>query len=127
MLNEERIRLMTKMASYESGEGKKNVSIGSYFRQDYISLQVIKSVISATIAFFIMFGMYLFYDFEIFMQDIYKMDLLVFARNILLVYLVVVAGYGIVSFIIYSHRYKKAKQSLKRYYNNLKKLSTLYE
>ena len=51
MLNEERIRLMTKMASYEANEGKKNVSIGSYFRGDYIGLQVIKSVISGTIGF----------------------------------------------------------------------------
>ena len=56
MLNEERIRLMTKMASYEANEGKKNVSIGSYFRGDYIGLQVIKSVISGTIGFFIIFA-----------------------------------------------------------------------
>lgn len=55
MLNEERIRLMTKMASYEANEGKKNVSIGSYFRGDYIGLQVIKSVISGTIGFFYYF------------------------------------------------------------------------
>ena len=58
MLNEERIRLMTKMASYEANEGKKNVSIGSYFRGDYIGLQVIKSVISGTIGFFIIFAVY---------------------------------------------------------------------
>ena len=36
MLNEDRIILMTRMASYEENEGKKNVSIGSYFRGDYI-------------------------------------------------------------------------------------------
>ena len=31
MLNEERIKLMTKMAAYEADEGKKNVAIGNYF------------------------------------------------------------------------------------------------
>lgn len=51
MLNEERIKLMTKMACYEADEGRKNVAIGSYFRGDYIGLQVIKSIISATIAY----------------------------------------------------------------------------
>ena len=55
MLNEERIKLMTKMAAYEADEGKKNVAIGNYFRGDYIGLQVIKSIISATIAFVIVF------------------------------------------------------------------------
>ena len=76
MLNEKRIILMTKMASYEANEGKKNVTIGSYFRSDYIGWQVLKSIISATIAFVVVFGMYIFYDFEVFMMDIYKMDLL---------------------------------------------------
>ena len=53
MLNEERIILMTKLASYEAGEGKRNEAIGKYFRSDYIGVQVIKSIISATIAFLI--------------------------------------------------------------------------
>ena len=80
MLNEERIKLMTKMACYEANEGKKNVAIGNYFRGDYIGLQVIKSILSATIAFVILFAMFIFYDFEIFMTDIYKMDLFQFSK-----------------------------------------------
>lgn len=127
MLNEERVKLMTRMASYEAGEGKKNMNIGKYFRGDYIGMQVLKSVICATIAFGICFGLYLFYDFERFMQDIYKMDLLSFAKNVLLVYVIVVVGYGVVSYLIYSSRYKKARKSLKKYYNNLRKLSGLYD
>ena len=53
MLSEERIILMTRMASYEQGEGRDNVKVGNYFRSDYISIQVLKSVICATIAFLI--------------------------------------------------------------------------
>ena len=37
MLNEERIILMTKMASYEANEGRRNVAIGRYFRSDYVA------------------------------------------------------------------------------------------
>ena len=86
MLNEERVVLMTKMASYETHEGKKCLAIGSYFRSDYIGWQVLKSIISATIAFVVVFAMYIFYDFEVFMTDIYKMDLLEFAKNVLFYY-----------------------------------------
>ena len=78
MLNQERIILMTKMASYEKNEGKKNDSIMNYFRGDYVWLQVMKSFVCGTIAFGVVFGMYIFYDFEVFMLDIYKMDLMEF-------------------------------------------------
>lgn len=126
MLNEERIILMTKMASYEEHEGKKNMSIGKYFRSDYISIQVLKAVISATIAFAIMLVLFVFYDFEVFMQDIYKMDLLTFARNVLLLYAGTVAVYGGIAYGVCSYRYSKAKKSLRCYYHNLKKLNSLY-
>lgn len=81
MLNEEKIILMTKMASYEENEGKKNMAIGRYFRSDYIAIQVLKSILCATIAYAVCFALFVFYDFETFMQDIYKMDLISFAKK----------------------------------------------
>ena len=45
MINEQRTILMTRLASYEKGEGRKNVKIGNYFRSDYIAIQILKAVI----------------------------------------------------------------------------------
>ena len=126
MLNEKRIILMTKMASYEANEGRKNVAIGSYFRSDYIGWQVLKSIISASLAFIVVFGMYIFYDFEVFMTDIYKMDLLGFAKYILEQYLWVVGLYAVISYIVYSMRYSRAVKSLKLYQANLRRLAEMY-
>lgn len=126
MLNEKRIILMTKMASYEANEGKKNVAIGSYFRSDYIGWQVLKSIISATIAFVVVFGMYIFYDFEIFMMDIYKMDLLEFAKQVLTMYLWVVGIYAVISYVVYTVRYNRAVKSLRVYHMNLRRLADMY-
>ena len=61
MVNEERIKLMTRMAAYEKEGHKKNKIIVSFFRSDYISMQMLKSVIATTIAFGIMFGLYILY------------------------------------------------------------------
>lgn len=127
MLNEERVVLMTKMASYEAHEGKKCLAIGSYFRNDYIGWQVLKSIISATIAFVVVFAMYIFYDFEIFMTEIYKMDLLEFAKNVLFLYLGTVGAYALISYGIYAVRYSRASKSLRAYYMNLHKLSAMYK
>ncbi len=127
MLNEERVVLMTKMASYEAREGKKNLAIGSFFRNDYIGWQVLKSIISATIAFVVVFAMYIFYDFEIFMTEIYKMDLLEFAKNVLFFYLGTICAYAVISYVVYTVRYSRARKSLRTYYMNLNKLSAMYK
>ncbi|WMC91602.1 hypothetical protein [Kineothrix sp. MB12-C1] len=127
MLNRDRIILMTKMASYEETEGKKNSSVMNYFRGDYVWFQVLKSVIYGTIAFGIVFGMYIFYDFEVFMVDIYKMDLFEFGKSILIRYLFVIGIYAIISYAIYAYRYAKAKKRVKLYMSNLNRLSGMYD
>ena len=61
------------------------------------------------------------------MSDIYKMDLLGFGKTVVIVYLIFVAVYALISYMIYTYRYTKARKSLKMYYNNLKKLAYLYD
>ena len=124
MLNEERIILMTQLAAYEVNEGKRNVKIDHYFRSDYIAVQVLKSIVSSSIA--LVFALYVFYDFENFMQDLYKMDLIAFARDVLIRYGVSVVAYGVVTYIVCTYRYSRVKRSLKCYYHNLKKLGSMY-
>lgn len=127
MINQERLQLMTKMAAYEENEGKKYVSIGSYFRSDYIGLQTIKSILCASIAYVVLFALYIFYDFEFFMQDIYKMDLLQFGKSVILYYFIFTLIYAVISYVFFSYRYHKAKKSLKKYYHHLKQLSAMYD
>jgi hypothetical protein len=127
MLNEERIILMTHMASYEKNEGKKNMAVGKFFRSDYITIQILKAILSATIVYGACFAVYILYQFEDFMENIYNMDLIGFAKNVLLYYAVTVLVYTIISYVVCSVRYAKAQKNLKSYYQSLKKLSSLYE
>ena len=127
MINEEKVILMTKLASYETHEGKKDMTVVHYFRGDYIGFQVLKSVIAATISFFALFAVYLFYNFEELMQDVYKMDLLGFGKNVVILYLCFVGGYGVISYIFYAARYAKAKKYLKNYHGNLRRLAGMYD
>ena len=75
MVNEERIKLMTRMAAYEKEKHQKNKKIVSFFKKDYISMQMLKSIICTTMAFGIVFALYILYDFEIFMKEIYDFTL----------------------------------------------------
>ncbi len=117
---------MTRMASYADNEGKANRSVVSRFRSDYLGLQVLKAVICATIAYMIAFAVYLYYNFETFMVDIYKIDLFDFAADILRKYLLFMAVYCIIVYVAFAVKYGKARRVLRRYFNNLKLLATKY-
>ncbi|MDE7223940.1 MAG: hypothetical protein K2O34_09190, partial [Acetatifactor sp.] len=77
-------------------------------------------------AYLLVFGLYILYGFETLLADIYKMDLIVFARNVVTWYAIFVVGYCVFTYAVCTYRYAKAKKSLKCYYHNLKKLDTLY-
>lgn len=117
---------MTKMAAFEAGEGKKSMAIGTYFRGDYIGKEVIKSIIYGTLAFMILFAMYIAYDFEFLMQDIYKMDLLEFGKVVAFNYLKLVVVYAGITYVVYAIRYQRARRNLRAYYNNLRRLNSMY-
>lgn len=127
MINEEKVILMTKLESYENHEGRKCQKVADYFRGDYIVIQLAKSLVAATISFGIVFGLYMLYDLEEFMENIYKIDLISFARNVLTYYIYFVVGFLAITYVYGSWRYYKAKKSLRNYYQNLKKLNSFYK
>ena len=126
MVKEDRIKLMTRMAAYEKEEHKKNKTIVSFFRSDYISMQMLKSVVATTIAFAIMFGLYVLYDFEVFMKEIYQMDVFEFAKSVIIVYMIFMGIILVITYVISLYQYNRALQSTKLYYMNLKKMSRIY-
>ena len=128
MLDEEKVILMTKMAAFIDREGKKNGAINSYFRSDYVSFNVIKSVISATIVFAIFLATYVLCNFEEVLSNLYNTEnLLSVGRRCLMYYLLLVGMYSLISYVVYSYRYSKMRKSMKAYYGNLKKLARMYE
>lgn len=122
MLNEERIRLMARMAAYEEHEGKKDIAISEYFRGDYISFQLLKSAIYATVGFALAVAMYVLYNAETFLEDFYKMDMMEFLKGILSKYCLVLAIYLVISYFVYSYRFHRAKKHVKQYNQLLRAL-----
>ena len=123
MLSEEKIIRMTKLAAFEKREGKKNLNIVNYYRNDYIGFQVLKSIIAVTISFVAVFALYLFYNFEALMHDVYKLDLMEFGKSVVIIYLCVAAAYGVITYV--ASRYSKAKKKLKHYYAGLRALENM--
>ena len=85
-----------------------------------------KAFIANSIAFAILFGLYVLYDFEIFMKEIYQMDLFGFIRSVLIIYVIYILILAVITYVVSLYRYNRALQNTKLYYLNLKKLSKLY-
>ncbi len=118
---------MTKMAAYENGRGRRDISVNEFFRGDYISFQVLKSALYCTVGFGIAVAMYILYDIEGFLTDFYKMDVTEFARDIAMKYAVVLVVYLLISYCVYAYRFSRAKKHMKKYIAQLKELEEMYK
>ena len=114
MLNEEKIRLMTRAAAYETHEGKRSIPINHYFRGDYIGLNLIWSVICYTLVYGLCLGLWGFYKLE-------------FGKQLATYYVAGLIVYVVITYFYYSWKYKKNRKSLSGYYQLLKHISAFYE
>jgi len=127
MLNEEKIRLMTKAASFEAGEGKEALSADRYFRGDYISLKLIGAWLSFTVAFALCAGLWVFYKMDFLMDNLHKMDLPAMGKGILIFYLSLLGIFLVLHYIVFHDRYLKYQKKLIVYQKLLKRISRIYE
>lgn len=127
MLNKDRIRLMTRLAVYEQGEGKEYIPMSRYRRKDYVAVQMIKTYICSTIAFGILSLLRILYEAETWLETLYQMDYQEYAIDILIQYLFFTVVYQAIAWVIYSRHYQKGQKNLKQYHSRLKKVEKLYE
>jgi hypothetical protein len=123
----DRVILMTRMASFEENEGKEAIRICNYFRSDYVTLNVVKAIVSATLSFALMLGLYVYYNIDRLMQDIYTMDLIETGRKLVTTYVIFAGVFGIIAYVVYSFRYDGAKKKLNDYNYALRELLNMQE
>lgn len=127
MIDEERVRQMTKMAVYEEGEGKQYIPMTQYFRHDYIGKEMVKSVIGGTLAFALMCVVGLFFEMENLMDSINQLNLVQLVTGILVKYGIFMAVYLFITYVVYNFRYSEGRRHIKQFYAHLKKVNKIYE
>ena len=99
MINEEKVKIMDRLALYEKQEGRKYLPVSKYYRSDYIGLALIKNFFLVTIG--------------------YGLILALIAVGTLVVY-------TLLTYIQYTVKYHRAKKSVKEYYSQLTRLEKIY-
>ena len=127
MIREDKVKLMTKLAIYEQGEGKKDIPTSKYFRSDYISIRMIESFVSTTLVYILLIVIGVLFNIDYLSEHIVSLDLISIGKKIAMGYAITMVLFLIISYIVYSIRYKKIKRSLDKYGEDLKTLYLMYK
>ena len=126
MLNENKIKMMTKMAIYEKNEGRRMVKNARYFKGDYVVFGILKTLITTTIAYLLMVVLYAVCNIEKLVADINTLDYGTMGRRMVIYYVILVVMFSVLSGIVYAYQYDRSRKGLKRYFSRLNKLERFY-
>lgn len=126
MLNQERVEEMIRLAIFDQGEGEACKPMIQYFRKDYIVKELLKSFVTGTLAFAIITGMGFMYQAENIINSLNTMDMKGRLLEFFTAYLIFMAVYFAVTYVVYYRRYSTGRQKVKKYYVHLKKVCRLY-
>lgn len=127
MLNERRVKHMVKLASYESKNGAEDMKVNSFFKKDYVSFNVLCSLLWMTVGYFLIVGLVGFAYIETFLDNFTLKNAIMIMAGIVGVYVVLLFVYGIVSARFYQRKHIEARHNMKCHKQGLEILERLYE
>lgn len=127
LINQERVREMTKLAAYESRDGKKYRPVTRYFRSDFVGKHLLKGFIAGTFAFCLMLALWIVCHLEALAATINQTDWMEAGVAVLIRYVVFMLVY-LVGIDIYANLfYEAGKRSTRWYLRHLKRLDRFYK
>lgn len=127
MLNNNKIKIMTKLALYEQGNGKNDIKTSHFYKMDYIRYSALKTIVSTTVGFILLLTLVGLYNVEYFINKATEVNYRQLGTNIMILYIVVVTAYVVLTMIITSIKYKNTRKNLVKYNKDLKELNEIYK
>lgn len=125
MLDNSKIRVMTKLALYEQ-KSNENIRMSKYYKTDYVRLQLIKTILSVTVGYGLLVGMICFFKAEYLLNKAVDINYIRLGQFVVGLYIIILALYVGASFFVYSYKYDKSRKSLSKYYKLLQELNHIY-
>jgi len=126
MINNSKVKLMTKLAVYEK-KHKDDIEISKYSKSDYVRLNLIKNVLSVTVAYILVLVIVGLYQIEYLIANAVTLDYKSLGVRILGFYAISVIVFVLAGLLISSQRYSKAIKRLNKYLKRLKILKKYYD
>lgn len=126
MINNDKVSLMTKLAIYEN-KNTEDIKLSKYYKGDYVRHNVLKTIISVTIAYACILLFILFYNLEEVLAKAFELNYTMLGIEICVSYFVLIVIFTLMSFMIYSEKINKSRKRLMKYHRGLKQLSRMYD
>ena len=117
MLNENKIKMMTKMAIYEKNEGRQMIKNSRYFKGDYVAFGVLRTLIATTFAYIIMVILYVLCNLEKLVADINSLDYAAVGKRLGIYYILLLSAI----YVLFMKKYFSRLNKLERFYDSQRK------
>lgn len=126
MINEEKVKLMTKIQLFEDSE-KEAIHASHFYQGDYLILHMIQSFLAYTVMFVIVMGITILYNLEMILTN-YSLDMLIeTGKELAISYAVLLVPTMILSCVIYWFRYRRYRRKIRSHVSRLRQLEGFYQ
>lgn len=126
MVNEEKVRIMTRVARYENGIGDKVINEGRFYKTDYVRAHTLSVICNFSFAFILILVLIALYNIDYIFLNFVAINYAKLAFEILAPYVIIVFICTIISHMYFSRKYNNNRKVIKRYYMELKRLEKYY-
>ena len=125
MVNNSKIKLMTKLAIFEK-EHRFDLKMGKYFKGDYIKFNLIKTLLCVTGGYILCLLLVGFYNIEYFIKEAVTLDYKSLGVKILAIYAILLLVFCMINMIACNETFVNSRKRLNKYYRKLKQLGKVY-
>ena len=123
MLDEKKVKLMTRMALYEEQQGREDLKVSAYYRKDYTSLHTLATILWVTIGYVCLVVLLGISVFDKLMEKMSVGMIIVTAIAIV----AIIIAYAVYTHVTCNNRHKEARARVKLYNHDLARLLNLYK
>ena len=127
MLNERRVKHMVKLASYETKYGTEDMKVSTYFKNDYISVNLLFTFIWTTVSYAIIVVLLGLSYMDLLLADLTFERMLFVGGAVIGAYVVILVVTLILAGRFYKKKHLNARKRVKSYRGNLERLENIYD
>lgn len=127
MLNEERVKHMTKLAFYETKGGSEDIKISFYHKKDYLRFHTFWSVFWMTVAYIALVVIFTLTFMRNLFETLVSRELIALLLSFVGIYFVLMIVYVRYVKRIYKRKHARAYHRVRKFKDELERLEQMYE
>ena len=127
MLNNDKVRVMTRLAIYEKKRGKEDIGLSQYYKRDYIRLQILNTIVFSTIGYGLLVLLVGIYQSEYLIANAVTLNYKAIGMYVFGIYAMFLTISILCTIIASTLKFEASRRKLAGYNKGLRCLQQIYE